>query len=418
MTATDYYPFGMQLPGRNGHAVIIGNINPDGTTNNIINDLTVNSRSGNNPSIYSAVNSITFMDGFATETSDGFETVLGNSPPTGSGSNSANWSSGSSTYRYGFNGKENDKEVKGEGNTYDLGARLYDPRIGRTPSLDPEKHLYTEISPYVYAIDNPVNVVDPDGKLIIFINGMQDGFQGGTKKYWAGVDTKIINRIGDHHTMYRDGSMGGVFEVNGNSSLSNTSAKQRIIAGYDQGVTDAKRIIAGLKKDPNDPNKIIETVKIVTHSMGTAYSRGYTIALEKYVEDYNKTHIETPILGFRIETQVDIAGFQGNQLPVTSKVDNKLFMSGDADGVANGKGVGALRTISSGSDVPDSKQIPTDAGTGHGIDGFGKDKYMLPIPVSTNNGDEPVPIQPYIRPTNVPDASATKSIIVQPLNHN
>jgi hypothetical protein len=34
-------------------------------------------------------------------------------------------------YRYGFNGKENDGETKGEGNSYDFGDRIYDPRIGR-----------------------------------------------------------------------------------------------------------------------------------------------------------------------------------------------------------------------------------------------------------------------------------------------
>ncbi|MFK7059864.1 hypothetical protein V3Q90_06970 [Flavobacterium oreochromis] len=33
-------------------------------------------------------------------------------------------------YRYGFNGKEDD-QIKGEGNSYDFGARIYDPRIGR-----------------------------------------------------------------------------------------------------------------------------------------------------------------------------------------------------------------------------------------------------------------------------------------------
>jgi hypothetical protein len=32
-------------------------------------------------------------------------------------------------YRYGFNGKENDNEVKGEGNQQDYGMRIYDPRL-------------------------------------------------------------------------------------------------------------------------------------------------------------------------------------------------------------------------------------------------------------------------------------------------
>ena len=35
------------------------------------------------------------------------------------------------TYRYGFNGMEKSDEVYGEGNAYDFGARIHDPRIGR-----------------------------------------------------------------------------------------------------------------------------------------------------------------------------------------------------------------------------------------------------------------------------------------------
>ncbi len=40
-------------------------------------------------------------------------------------------------YRYGFNGKENDNEVKGTGAQYDYGFRIYDPRLGRFLSVDP-----------------------------------------------------------------------------------------------------------------------------------------------------------------------------------------------------------------------------------------------------------------------------------------
>ena len=43
------------------------------------------------------------------------------------------------SYRYGFNEKECDSEVSGEGNSYDFGARLYNPRIGRWLSRDPHE---------------------------------------------------------------------------------------------------------------------------------------------------------------------------------------------------------------------------------------------------------------------------------------
>jgi RHS repeat-associated protein len=45
--------------------------------------------------------------------------------------------SASNFYRYGFNGKEKDNEAKGEGNQYDYGFRVYDPRLGRFLSEDP-----------------------------------------------------------------------------------------------------------------------------------------------------------------------------------------------------------------------------------------------------------------------------------------
>jgi RHS repeat-associated protein len=40
-------------------------------------------------------------------------------------------------YRFGFNGKESDDEVSGQGNQYDYGFRVYNPRIGRFLSVDP-----------------------------------------------------------------------------------------------------------------------------------------------------------------------------------------------------------------------------------------------------------------------------------------
>ena len=69
--------------------------------------------------------------------------------------------SASGSYRYGFNGKENDNEVKGEGNSIDFGARIYDPRLGRWMSTDPVTKAW--LSPYQYASANPVNLTDPDG---------------------------------------------------------------------------------------------------------------------------------------------------------------------------------------------------------------------------------------------------------------
>ena len=66
-------------------------------------------------------------------------------------------------YRYGFNGKENDGEVKGEGNQQDYGMRIYDPRLGRFLSVDPLTKSYPELTPYQFASNKPINSIDLDG---------------------------------------------------------------------------------------------------------------------------------------------------------------------------------------------------------------------------------------------------------------
>lgn len=66
-------------------------------------------------------------------------------------------------YRYGFNGKENDNEVKGEANQQDYGMRIYDPRIGKFLSVDPLESNYPWFSPYHFAGNTPIQAIDLDG---------------------------------------------------------------------------------------------------------------------------------------------------------------------------------------------------------------------------------------------------------------
>ena len=87
-----------------------------------------------------------------------------------------NWSSGN--YRFGFNGKENDNEVKGTGNSVDFGARIYDSRLGRWMSVDPQFQSQPGWSPYKAFLDNPVIFVDPGGEtevVTVIVNDQRTG---------------------------------------------------------------------------------------------------------------------------------------------------------------------------------------------------------------------------------------------------
>ena len=65
----------------------------------------------------------------------------------------------SSLYRYGFNGKENDKET-GE---QDYGMRMYDSKVPHFLSIDPISREYPDYSPYMFAGNNPIKNIDLDG---------------------------------------------------------------------------------------------------------------------------------------------------------------------------------------------------------------------------------------------------------------
>ncbi|MBK8488305.1 MAG: RHS repeat-associated core domain-containing protein [Chitinophagales bacterium] len=84
-----------------------------------------------------------------------------------------NWSAGSE-YRFGFNGKESDAETYGEGNAYDFGARIYDSRLGRWMSVDPEAVLYPGFSSYHFVRNNPILRIDPSGKWDITVHAYKD----------------------------------------------------------------------------------------------------------------------------------------------------------------------------------------------------------------------------------------------------
>ena len=63
--------------------------------------------------------------------------------------------------RWKYNGKEYNESFGLQ--TYDFGARNYNPDLGRWMNLDPLAEEMRRHSPYNYAFDNPIYYLDPDG---------------------------------------------------------------------------------------------------------------------------------------------------------------------------------------------------------------------------------------------------------------
>ena len=90
--------------------------------------------------------------------------------------------------------KVNGKEFDGMHglDSYDYGARQYNPITARWDRVDPLAEKYYPHSPYMYCLGNPMNAIDPDGREIwihyVDEEGISQSFQ-----YSAGMTCMVDN---------------------------------------------------------------------------------------------------------------------------------------------------------------------------------------------------------------------------------
>jgi RHS repeat-associated protein len=112
--------------------------------------------------------------------------------PFGMGMGGRAWTQ-NSDYRFGFNGMEGDDEIKGKGNSYNFGARIYDPRIGRWLATDRLESKYPGTAPYTFALNSPLILIDPDGNEVV-IKRIPGGGKNGKDKVIISITAKIVDK--------------------------------------------------------------------------------------------------------------------------------------------------------------------------------------------------------------------------------
>jgi RHS repeat-associated protein len=124
-------------------------------------------------------------------------------------------------YRYGYNGKEKDSNGELGLTTYDYGFRIYNPGLGKFLSVDPLTRSYPMLTPYQFASNRPIQMVDLDGLEAVGVAPMVGPTivplplgtgQSPTGEYGAWVRNRTKVRQNDPHRVQETDITGGLFD--------------------------------------------------------------------------------------------------------------------------------------------------------------------------------------------------------------
>lgn len=192
----------------------------------------------------------------------------------------------------------------------------------------------------------------------------KDTSEGGNASYWRGLDSRIMKRVGDRHVRYFDGATGGfVNTIFAPTWRNNLIPGNRRRAGKRMAYNQGESIFISLGEG--------ETIKIATHSMGSAYGKGFIKGLKKYAKEN-----DIDITGL-FQFEIDLAPYQPNFQEAQEGVPT-IVIAHEGDTVAGSDPVAGAKNYV-------TRQGKNKGMTEHTVDSFTQKEIDEFVPRSENN---------------------------------
>ena len=136
----------------------------------------------------------------------------------------------------------------GEGNVYDYGFRIYNPRIGKFLSVDPLTSTFPFLTPYQYASNKPIVAIDLDGLEAVWIHIYRD--KDGTVLQYT-----TTNHVTDEQRTEASNTLGFQLPTNGVVITSEQEGQKKLDYYSPEVVINENRT------EPSKTTKIINALK-------------------------------------------------------------------------------------------------------------------------------------------------------------